>query len=254
MIKRLQKFLTIAMVSLTVAVCGGNLCNSLFLETAYALEDLNSNGEGNEGSSESSGSALGDYLKNQEGLTGEQLNNASQKLAPVTNIIGNIVGGIVVLTFAGVFLITAIDIFYITIPPIRGLLYDGGQSQGVTGGMPMGGGYGYRNGYGQMPMGGAQPQGAISGKKQFISDEAVACVAMMNQSVQPQMQGGMQQQPQPITTKSVIGMYFKKRVFFMILLAICVIILTSSILLGTGVNLAQWLMKLIAGLNNSIPK
>ena len=56
------------------------------------------------------------------------------------------------------------------------------------------------------------------------------------------MQGGQDQ----MSKKSVIGMYFKKRIFFMILLAICAIVLTSSVLLGTGVNLALWLLDHLA--------
>ena len=65
--------------------------------------------------------------------------------------------------------------------------------------------------------------------------------------------GSMGQQSQQGGTKSIIMAYLKKRIFFVILFAVCTVILTSSILLGTGVNLAQWGMKLIEILNNSIP-
>ena len=61
------------------------------------------------------------------------------------------------------------------------------------------------------------------------------------------------QQVGNMSTKSVILTYFKKRVFFMILLAICLITLTSSIFLGTGVNIAKWLTQLVELLNSYIP-
>lgn len=203
--------------------------------------------------------AVGNWIKNQRGMTGEQLNKASVTLGPLTNMIGYAVGAIVVAVFSLVFLMTAIDLLYIVFPPIRGLLYDGGQQQG---GM-MGGGMGM--GMGRMGMGGMGGQQAQK-PRQWISDEAVQCAALMGGGQQQQggmmgggmgMMGGMGgmgagQQEQP--TKSVIGTYFKKRIFFMILLAVCAIVLTSSALLGTGVNLAQWGLKLINMVNGYIPQ
>ena len=198
---------------------------------------------------------VGNWIKNQRGMTGEQLNKASVTLAPLTNMIGYAVGAIVVAVFSLVFLMTALDLLYIVFPPIRGLLYDGGGQQqgGMGGGMGMMGGMG--------AMGGQQAQKP----RQWISDEAVQCAALMGGGQQQQggmgggmgMMGGMgamgaNQQEQ--STKSVIGTYFKKRIFFMILLAVCAIVLTSSALLGTGVNLAQWGLKLINMVNGYIPQ
>lgn len=197
---------------------------------------------------------VGNWIKNQRGMTGEQLNKASVTLAPLTNMIGYAVGAIVVAVFSLVFLMTALDLLYIVFPPLRGLLYDGGGQQqgGMGGGMGMMGGMG--------AMGGQQAQKP----RQWISDEAVQCAALMGGSQQQggmgggmRMMGGMgamgaNQQEQ--STKSVIGTYFKKRIFFMILLAVCAIVLTSSALLGTGVNLAQWGLKLINMVNGYIPQ
>lgn len=214
---------------------------------------------------------FGDWVKQQRGMTSEQLNTASQTLSPITNIIGYAVGGVVVLLFAFISLITVLDLLYISIPPIRGLLYTGGEASGGAGGMGMGGmgGFGSRGGYG-MGMGGmgmGAGGGAQGGTKprQWVSDEAVQCAAFMGAGQQQQgggmgMMGGMSmmggmggQQQQQQSTGSVITMYLKKRVVFLVLLAISAILLTSSALLGTGANLAQAGIKLINMLNGYIP-
>ena len=206
---------------------------------------------------------IADWIGNQRGFTSDQLETASDTLSPITNMIGYLIGAIFVLACAGVFLITALDLLYIAVPPIRNLLYKAGtDGTGAYTGGGMAGGYGR----GMMGMGMAGAGGAAGGTNkptQWVSDEAVQCAALMGGSAQAQngggmmgggMYGGMQGQPQQqMSTKSVIGTYFRKRIFFMILLVLCVIILTSSALLGTGVNLALWGVKLIDMLNGYIP-
>ena len=201
---------------------------------------------------------VANWIKNQRGMTGEQLQVASETLSPVTNMFGYIVGGIVVLIFTGVFIITALDLLYITIPPIRNLLYKAGtDGTGAYTGGGMAGGYGM-GGYGGMHggmMGAGGASGGTQKPTQWISDEAVMCASLLGGSSQaqnPGMMGGQMQQ-QNVPMKSVLGTYFKKRIFFMILLAVSVIILTSSALLGTGVNLAKWGLKLIELVNGYIP-
>ena len=239
--------------------------------TVYAAEDLGDNlGTSEENSEGMMGGSVteddqevGNWVSNKRGMTGEQLNEASENLSFVTNFIGYVVGGIVILIFAGLFLITALDLLYITFPPVRNLLYKAGtDGTGAYTGGGMAGGYGR----GMMGMGMAGAGGAAGGTNkptQWVSDEAVQCAALMGGSAQAQngggmmgggMYGGMQGQPQQqMSTKSVIGTYFRKRIFFMILLVLCVIILTSSALLGTGVNLALWGVRLIDMLNGYIP-
>lgn len=239
--------------------------------TVYAAEDLGDNlgtsGENNDGmmggSVTEDDQEVGDWISNQRGMTGDQLNEASENLSFVTNFIGYVVGGIVILIFSGLFLVTALDLLYISFPPVRNLLYKAGtDGTGAYTGGGMAGGYGR----GMMGMGMAGAGGAAGGTNkptQWVSDEAVQCAALMGGSAQAQngggmmgggMYGGMQGQPQQqMSTKSVIGTYFRKRIFFMILLVLCVIILTSSALLGTGVNLALWGVRLIDMLNGYIP-
>ena len=207
---------------------------------------------------------ISDWLKSRKGVSSEQLDYASKAMSPVTTIIGYVTGGILILTIAGVFAITALDLLYITIPPVRNILYKAGTdgTGGFTGGFGAGG---YGRGMGGMAAMGAG--GAAGGTKkptQWVSDEAVACAALLGGSAQtanggmPGM-GGMgygmgmqQQQQQQPTTRSVIAMYFRKRIFFMILLALCVIVLSSSALMDCGVNLAEWFLKIVDMINGNM--
>lgn len=204
---------------------------------------------------------VSDWIKNQRGVTSDQLNTASQTLSPLANLAGNVTGGIIVIVTFGVGLITALDLLYIAVPPVRNVLYKAGtDGTGAYTGGGVGGGYGGYGGYGRGSMGVGGASGGSNKATQWVSDEAVQCAALLGGSSQAQQQGGygmgMQrgQLQQNVSTKSVIGTYLKKRVFFLILLAICVVILTSSILLGTGVNLAQWGLKVISTFNNYIPQ
>ena len=188
--------------------------------------------------------AFGNWIKNNRGMTSDQLQKASDTLAPLTNVIGYVVGGAVVVVFSGIFLITALDLVYLAIPPLRPFLYKGGNDG--TG----------------APLGMNQQN---AGARQWISDEAVACAALLGGSSQGPMNspmpggmvgmpGGPMNQPGAAQApKVVIGTYFKKRIVFMVILVICAIILTSSALLGTGVNLAMWGMRIIDWVNNYIP-
>lgn len=237
-----KKIVCGVLLSITLAFGGISVGYSANTITVQA-EGLGDNLESNTVEDET---GVIDFFKNHQSMTSDQLNKASETISPITNIFGYLMGGIIALTSSAIFLITALDLLYISVPPIRGLLYSGGSSQSM--GM---GGYGMRGGMQQS-----------SGKtSQWVSDEAVQCSALLGGSggsTQSMgmggygMQGGMQQQ-QSGGTKSVILTYLKKRIFFIILFAVCTVILTSSILLGTGVNLAQWGMKLIEILNNSIP-
>lgn len=233
---------------------------SLFICTSYSMNSFanelggDSSNATTEGNSSGDDNALIDYINGQQGLTANNLNKANQTLTPFKSLIGNITGGILVLVFICVFAMTALDLLYITVPPLRGIMYKGDQG-GQMGGMPgmgMQGGYGMRSGYGmQSQMGG---QSAPTHSLQLISDEAKYCVMMLSGGGQQGMNTpmGMPQQQQPMPMKSVIGEYFKKRVIFMILLAVSAIVLTSSVLLGTGVNLAKYFLKILEMFNKKV--
>lgn len=242
-------------------------------ETTAPSNDSGSNGDNSSGemlngiqsqtvSPEDKG--VSDWLKNQKSMDPKHLEKASETMNPIVNLLGYVAGGIIVLTVAGVVVITALDLMYIAIPPIRNVLYKGGAAG--AGGMMGAGGMGMHGRFGMM---GGGAQGGQQ-TRQWVSDEAVACAALLGGGAQAQgaMGGGMgmmggyggmggmqamganQQQAQ--STKSVIGMYFKKRLFFLILLALCIIVLTSSALMNCGVNLAQWILKIINMLNGKM--
>lgn len=208
---------------------------------------------------------VSDWLKDQRGVNSKQLESATQTMSPITNIIGYITGGIIILTVVGVVAITALDLLYIAVPPTRNFLYKAGTdgTGGFTGGFGAGG-YGRMGG---MAMGAGGAAQGSNKPTQWVSDEAVACAAMLGGSAQS-AQGGMmpgmgmgygamgamgaQQQQGQMKTKSVIAMYFKKRLFFLILLAVCIIVLTSSAIMNCGVNLAEWFLKIVNMLNGKM--
>lgn len=255
------------------------LVMSLCVTVAFAA-DLDDLGQGSETEGSQTGvlgnlpdgeeQDIGDILSQQPGMTAEQLQKASDTLSPVTNFIGYIVGVLVILAIAFVGVVTALDIMYIAVPFTRKFLYKAGTdgTGGFTGGYGAGG-YGMRGG---MAMGVGGATGATTKPTQWVSDEAVACAAMLGgsaQSVGPMggaglgmggygmggmggMGGAMAAQQQNITVKSVIWMYLKKRAFFLIVLMVAIMVLTSSAILGTGINLAKWSVKIINSFNTKI--
>ena len=242
--------------SLCMTVYVTNTFVSYLNVSASTIEDDVSGGGGDQQQQDNNADVFEDYLV-KPAVNGEQMEFASNLLAPVTNIIGYIIGVLMILIFVLSTLITALDLLFLAFPPIRGLLYKGGQA-GTTGY----GGYGGRGGYGAGGYGGygggygansystpGQEDLGIGGRiTQFISDEAAMCAAIAGDAPNAQMQSG-----QPVKRKSVIATYFKKRIFSIILLVVSAVILTSSALLGTGVNLARWGIELINMLNEYIP-
>ena len=215
---------------------------------------------------------IGDILGGHQSMSSDQLSEASKWTAPLTNIIGYAMGVIIIITITLVGLITALDLLYIAVPPVRNFLYKAGTdgTGAYTGGMPAGG-YGMggmgMGGYGRRGMGmGAMGVGGASGgtvkPHQWVSDEAVSCAALLGGSQQAVNMGmgamggmgmGMQQPEQaPMRMKSVLWVYIKKRAVFLVLLLVAVMVLTSSALMGTGVNLAQWVLRIIMMINGKI--
>lgn len=252
-----------------IAVFGVASSNTVY--TVFAEENLGDDLSGGSGEGSSGGEMgtiseddqnVADWIGTQRGFTSDQLQKASDTLSPITNMIGYLIGAIVALASVGIFLITALDMLYIAFPPIRNLLYKAGtDGTGAYTGGGMAGGYGR----GMMGMGMAGAGGAAGGTNkptQWVSDEAVQCAALMGGSAQAAngagmaggMYGGMQgQAQQQQSTKSVIGTYLRKRAFFIILFVICMVVLTSSALMGTGANLAQWGIRIINMINGYIP-
>lgn len=243
-----KKGVLVGLVALSMSLSvSATMCKSPTPIVAYAegLEDdfVSPNSGGGDfynGEVSQEDKEVGNIIKNHRGMTSEQLSKASVAISPLTNAIGYLVGGIIALLFCAIFFVTALDLLYLSFPAVRGLLYKGG-SDGT----------------------GRDIHGTIDDNHhiQWISDEAAMCAAVLGGTAQAN-QGNEYQQytgngggsnPQKPTTKVLLATYFKKRVIAMVMLVICAVVLTSSALLGTGVNLAQFILKLIDILNKYIP-
>lgn len=245
-------------------ICGG------MSATTYAkdIDSVGTQGEdSNSDTTTSRNEGVSGYLKDYTPVTNENMENASNIASPIVNFIGNLVGFIFIVTSAGIFAVTALDLAYIGIPFVRPFLSpaQGQSSGGMSGGMGMGGGFGGQGlggGFGGQGMGGGaqQPQG-----KQWVSDEVLAVMAEGGAQQQGSMSGGMGgmggfggmggmggAQQQPVSTKSRILEYFKKRLFFLILFAVASIMLTSSIFTDCGINVAELLFKIMDKVNSAI--
>ena len=198
--------------------------------------------------------AIGDYMKGYNPVDGEDMAKANQLASPLVNMIGTIIGVIVVIVSAGIFLVTALDLAYIGLPFTRPLLtakYQlvsdealacvgggaAGQQGGMQGGMGgMSGGMGGMQG-GMGGMSGGMGMGGMSGG-----------MGMGGMSGGMGMGANGQQQG----TKSIIVSYLKKRIVFLVIFALATVILLSSVFTDCGINLAALLMKLMGKANDSI--
>lgn len=188
-----------------------------------------------QGSNSRDAGALGDALQNYNPITDDNMSQAQALANPITNIVGNIIGAIVLLTAAGIFLVTALDLAYIAMPFTRPLLTSKHQLVSDEALAAVGGASG-----GQQAGGMGSPMGGMGSP-----------MGGMGSPMGSPMGGGMGGQ-QKQSTKSVITTYFKKRVVFMVIFAVATVILTSSILTGVGINLAALLTEIIDKLNSII--
>lgn len=274
MVKRrnLRMMLCVASLSLSIISCGW-VAYSMSANAYDITDELGSSSSVTSGSGSSGSGAddflnqgdissddreVADFLKNQRGVTGEQLQEASDALSPITNAIGWVSGAIIALISLGIFLITAVDLLYISIPPIRTFLYTPGTDG--TGAMTAGRGYGGFGGYGGYgAYGGANMNQQQKRKIQWVSDECIRVCALMGGSSATEGMGAMSryggynaQPQQQMSRGSLIIEYLKKRAIFIIFFAVCILVLTSSVLMGFGVNVAQWGIKIISAISSAI--
>ena len=216
--------------------------------SSYSSQTNNSTSQG---SSANENNSITGYLKGYTPVTDDNMKNAQVYASPIVNLLGTLTGFLIMIVSAGIFTITGLDLMYIGIPPVRKMLnpdYGGGSAGGMGG------------------MGGMGSQPQASGRSRLVSDEAVACVAMAGQQGGGGVSqgggfgggfggggfgGGMgmqqpQQQSQGSSTKSTITLYLKKRTVFLVVFAVAMIVLTSSILLDCGINLGVLSLKIIS--------
>lgn len=190
--------------------------------------------------------SIQDVMRGYNAVDQESMEKANQLASPLADIIGVLTGFIIAITTALIFLVTALDILYISVPFVRKFL----NPEVAQGGMP--GGMGMRGGMG-MGMQGNQGGGG----HRWVSDEAVQALqaAGVADGGQAGAMGGMNgyggmgamgAQQQQSGGKSSVMSYLKKRAFFLIVFAITSTILMSSLLLDCGLNLADLLYKIIS--------
>ena len=189
----------------------------------YAAKDINSINGGNSTSQSSQSTNKNETKSAAEGIA-DAWKNASpdnQDMAEAAKFTSPFVKGInfcicCVLAVFSVLLaaVTTLDLLYLAVPPVRKFLCaeQPAAAGGMGGGMGMGmGGMGMRGGMGMGGMG---------------------------------MGGAAQAQPK---TKSVIFTYLKKRAFALIMFALCVVLLTSTLFTDIGLYIGQWVIDTVGG-------
>ena len=209
------------------------------------------------------GNGLTDYMHNYNQISDENMGKAAAQMSPITNFIGFLAGCILIIAIAGIGFTTACDLLYIAVPVIRPLLNSQPAAQGgMPGAMP-----------GAMPgmtgMGMAPAAGGIGGtlrKIVVISDECRNAVSMAGgdpNAAAPAAGGfgggfggpgmgmpgmgmpGMPGAAPQVSKKNVMITYLKSRLLYIIIFAVCVTVLFSSLLMDCGINLGQLLLKLL---------
>lgn len=203
---------------------------------------------------ESVGSLIGDI-----GVDAEAAKKANMYMHPIAKMANFLFALILSIAFIGMTLITALDLLYIAVPPVRNMLNPGGgESSGGMGGMGGGFGGGMGGGFGGGMGGGAPAKSKLS---RWISDEAVSAAASLNGGGQQggMMGGGMMGggfgggQQEKSSGKSVILDYLKKRAFFLIMFAICAVLLSTTIFTDLGIEFGNWILNRLTGLTGNIP-
>lgn len=251
----------------------GSTQNSTTDSSIYAKEP-----NSNSNYSDETTQTLTDYLKDYNAVTNDQMQAAQTYASPIVNFLGILSGFILTITSAAIFVVTAFDLLYIGVPLLRPYI-DGGKTAAMSGGAgsPMGGmgmggmgmgmHGGMRGGMGMGMGGGMGQQAPASPLSRFclVSDEAVQCVMLANQPAggAAPMGGmgmggmgmggmGMQAQQPQVPTKSIIFTYLKKRIVFLVIFFVAMIVLMSSVFTDCGINLAQLFMNIMNNVNNTI--
>ena len=199
----------------------------------------------------------------------DDLASASKFASPFVKAVKYVIAVITAIFTVLLGLVTMLDLLYLAVPPIRGILCSeqpqaaGGMGGGM-GGMGMGG-----MGMGRMGMGGGMggaPQPSQTGIGRFVSDEAVAALAEATQQAQGAAGGmgmgmggmgmggmgmggmGMGAQQAKPKTKSVILTYLKKRAFAVVMFVVCLVLFTSTLFTDLGLYIGQWIIDIFNGL------
>lgn len=184
---------------------------------------------------------LGEFIKGYKPLDAESMATANQYLSGPMKWVSYGLSGVIIILTGLIFLITALDLIYITVPFSRSFLYT--PSTSGTG----------------SPVGGINQQSGTSSilGMQWVSDEAVKAAALIggesatqgvHMQANPYGMGGPAMTPQQTRKQargSVIGAYFRSRIMFMIMFGVSIILLTSSVFLDFGINVGGMIITVI---------
>lgn len=196
---------------------------------------------------ENDDAGISNMLRNQHPVTKDSMTRAQNGVAPLVRMISGFISLILVLLSVWIFAQTAIDLVYLAVPFSRGMLNPGMAAGGAAmGAMSTGMGMGMGMG------GGAQVSG--NGGKKWVSDEAeqalnegqAGSVGAANGAMGMNMGMGMGMAPQQNKPKNVLGIYLKKRVGFMILFAISLVVLFCTVPLTIGTTTANTLVSWVS--------
>lgn len=212
--------------------------------TNSAETNSGTTGDVNTGTRQRQGSDVSDTLKGFKPVTKEDMAKARQSSSWLTDIIGYAISILVILTFLGIGLITALDVLYMAFPPVRSFLYTAGtDGAGGMSGMNMSG-------------------NSSIGGRQWVSDEAVQVASMLGGSAQatghaPEMGMGMPMgmmgmpgaqspQKQQGGGRVAIGVYLQKRVVFLFFLGLASVLLFTSAFTDFGINVGGMVLELLS--------
>lgn len=201
-------------------------------------------GDVNTGAGQRQGSDVSDTLKGFKPVTKEDMAKARQSSSWLTDIIGYAISLLVILTFLGIGLITALDVLYMAFPPVRSFLYTAGtDGAGGMSGMNMSG-------------------NSSIGGRQWVSDEAVQVASMLGGSAQATghapgmgmgmpmgmmgMPGAQSSQKQQGGGRVAIGVYLQKRVVFLFFLGLASVLLFTSAFTDFGINVGGMVLELLS--------
>ena len=141
----------------------------------------------------------------------------------ITNVTGTIVSVAVVLMFAAIFIITAIDLFYIVVPPARQLLLSKAKESGMSF---------------ETKQNATEDKSVIGKGLQLVSDQLKLTVNEFD----------CDNSRISADNKGFLLSYLKKRSVSMILLAVCVMLLLgSSIFTDFGWNVGKAILSKLLG-------
>lgn len=212
-----------------------------------------------------------EIFRNRPGVTQNDMNKAQYFAEPFVNLIGYATGFVLVFVVAWQGLQTAVDLVYFYIPMVRGILQPRPNAAGVMGlinstttvsddmlkAMELNGANNTQSGLGAgpsmpggpmgSPMGGPMGGGPMGG----MSGPMGGMGGPMGGMGGPMGNPGMGNNPQ--NKKSVIFSYLKNRAVSLILLMVCIVVLiSSSVLTDTGLNLGAWFIKIMSLFNGKV--